>query len=90
MSMDYRLPNPNKKLTENLVRQFAERAVKGADENPLSEAENTLTVLRDNGDTYTVLVSVKDEKTGEITQREETISRQAFEAAVKNGYLKKQ
>lgn len=28
MSMDYRLPNPNKKLTENLVRQFAERAAK--------------------------------------------------------------
>ena len=40
--------------------------------------------------TYTVLVTVKDEKTGEVTQREETISREAFEAAVKNGYLKKQ
>ena len=90
MSMDYRLPNPNKKLTENLVRQFAERSVKGSDENPSSEVENTLTVLRDNGDTYTVLVTVKDEKTGEVTQREETISREAFEAAVKNGYLKKQ
>lgn len=90
MSMDYRIPDPNKKLTENLVRQFAERAAKGADENPLSEAENTLTVLRDNGDTYTVLVTVKDEETGEVTQREETISREAFEAAVKNGYLKKQ
>ena len=90
MSMDYRLTNPNKKLTENLVRQFAERAAKGADENPSSEVENTLTVLRDNGDTYTVLVTVKDEKTGEVTQREETISREAFEAAVKNGYLEKQ
>ena len=90
MSMDYRLPNPNKKLTENLVRQFAERAAKKNEENPSSGAENTLTVLRDNGDTYTVLVTVKDEKTGEVTQREETISRQAFEAAVKNGYLKKQ
>ena len=90
MSMDYRLTNPNKKLTENLVLQFAERASKGADENPSSEAENTLTVLRDNGDTYTVLVTVKDEKTGEVTQREETISREAFEAAVKNGYLEKQ
>lgn len=90
MSMDYRLPNPNKKPTENLVRQFAERSVKGSDESPASEAENTLTVLRDNGDTYTVLVTVKDEKTGEVTQREETISRQAFEAAVKNGYLKKE
>lgn len=90
MSMDYRLTNPNKKLTENLVRQFAERSVKGSDENPSSEAENTLTVLRDNGDTYTVLVTVKDKNTGEVTQREETISRQAFEAAVKNGYLKKQ
>ena len=90
MSMDYRQTNPNKKLTKNLVRQFAERSVKGSDENPSSEAENTLTVLRDNGDTYTVLVTVKDEKTGEVTQREETISRQAFEAAVKNRYLKKQ
>jgi len=90
MSMDYRLTNPNKKLTENLVRQFAERSVKGSDENPSSEVENTLTVLRDNGETYTVLVTVRDEKTGEITQREETISREAFEAAVKNGYLKKQ
>lgn len=90
MSMDYRIPDPNKKLTENLVRQFAERSVKGSDENPSSEAENTLTVLRDNGDTYTVLVTVKDKNTGEVTQREETISRQAFEAAVKNGYLKKQ
>lgn len=88
--MDYRLPNPNKKLTENLVRQFAETAAKKAEENPSSEAENTLTVLRDNGDTYTVLVTVKDEKTGEVTQRKETISRQAFEAAVKNGYLKKE
>ena len=90
MSMDYRLPNPNKKLTENLVRQFTERAAKKAEENPSSEAENTLTVLRDNGDTYTVLVTVKDEKTGEVTQREETISRQAFEDAVKNSYLEKQ
>lgn len=90
MSMDYRLTNPNKKLTENLVRQFAERSVKGSDENPASEVENTLTVLRDNGDSYTVLVTVKDEETGEVTQREETISREAFEAAVKNGYLKKQ
>ena len=90
MSMDYRLTNPNKKLTENLVRQFAERSVKGSDENPSSEVENTLTVLRDNGETYTVLVTVKDEKTGEVTQREETISRQAFEASVKNGYLEKQ
>lgn len=90
MSMDYRLPNPNKKLTENLVRQFAERAAKKADEDSPSETENTLTVLRDNGDTYTVLVTVKDEKTGEVTQREETISRQVFEAAVKKGYLKKQ
>ena len=70
MSMDYRLPNPNKKLAENLVRQFAERSVKGPDENTASKAENTLTVLRDNGDTYTVLVTVKDEKTGEVTQRE--------------------
>ncbi len=90
MSIDYRLTNPNKKLTENLVRQFAERSVKGSDENPSSEVENTLTVLRDNGETYTVLVTVKDEKTGEVTQREETISRQAFEDAVKNGYLKKE
>lgn len=90
MSMDYRLTNPNKKLTENLVRQFAERSVKGSDENPSSDAENSLTILRDNGDTYTVLVTVKDKKTGKVTQREETISREAFEAAVKNGYLEKQ
>ena len=90
MGLHYSIPNPNKKLTENLVRQFAERAAKGADENPSSEVENTLTVLRDNGETYTVLVTVKDEKTGEVMQREETISREAFEAAVKNGYLKKQ
>ena len=90
MGLHYSIPNPNKKLTENLVRQFAERAAKGADENPSSEVENTLTVLRDNGETYTVLVTVKDEKTGEVMQREETISREAFEAAVKNGYLEKQ
>ena len=90
MGLDYSIPNPNKRMTENLVRQFAERAVKGADENPSSEADNSLTVLRDNGDTYTVLFTVKDEKTGEVTQREETISRQVFEDAVKNGYLKKQ
>ena len=90
MSMDYRLPNPNKKMAENLVRQFAERAAKKAEENPSSGVENTLTVLRDNGDSYTVLVTVKDEETGEVTQREETISREAFEAAVKNGYLKKE
>ena len=90
MGLHYSIPNPNKKLTENLVRQFAERSVKGSDENPSSEVENSLTVLRDNGDTYTVLVTVKDEKTGEVTQREETISREAFESAVKNGYLKKQ
>ena len=86
MGLHYSIPNLNKKLSENLVRQFAERASKEADANPSSETENTLNVLRDNGDTYTV----KDEKTGEVTQREETISREAFEAAVKNGYLKKQ
>ena len=90
MGLHYSIPNPNKKLTDNLVRQFAERAAKGADENSSSDAENSLTVLRDNGDTYTVLVTVKDKKTGKVTQREETISRQAFEAAVKNGYLEKQ
>ena len=90
MGIDYSIPNPNKKLTENLVRQFTERAAKKAEENPSSEAENTLTVLRDNGNTYTVLVTVKDEKTGEVTQKEETISRQAFEDAVKNSYLEKQ
>lgn len=89
MSMDYRLPNPNKKITENLVRHFAERAAKENDGNPSSEAENSLTVLHVNGDTYTVLVTEKDEKTGEVTQREEIISREAFEAVVKNGYLKK-
>ena len=90
MGLHYSIPNLNKKLSENLVRQFAERASKEADANPSSETENTLNVLRDNGDTYTVLVTVKDEKTGEVTQREETISREAFEAALKNGYLKKQ
>jgi len=83
MSMDYRLPNPNKKIIDKLVLDFAR---KSSDEYK----NNSLTVLRDNGDTYTVLVTVKDEKTGEVTQREETISRQVFEDAVKNGYLKKQ
>lgn len=81
--MDYRIPDPNKKITDKLVLDFARKSF---DENK----NNSLTVLRDNGDTYTVLVTVKDEKTGEVTQREETISREAFEAAVKNGYLKKQ
>ena len=83
MSMDYRIPDPNKKITDKLVLDFAR---KSSDE----DKNNSLTVLRDNGDTYTVIVTVKDEKTGEVTQREETISREAFEAAVKNGYLKKQ
>lgn len=83
MSMDYRIPDPNKKITDKLVLDFAR---KSSDE----DKNNSLTVLRDNGETYTVLVTVKDEKTGEVTQREETISREAFEAAVKNGYLKKQ
>ena len=83
MSMDYRIPDPNKIITDKLVLDFAR---KSSDEYK----NNSLTVLRDNGDSYTVLVTVKDEKTGEVTQREETISRQAFEAAVKKGYLKKQ
>ena len=83
MSMDYRLTNPNKKITDKLVLDFAR---KSSDE----DKNNSITVLRDNGDTYTVLITVKDEKTGEVTQREETISREAFEAAVKNGYLEKQ
>ena len=83
MSMDYRMSDPNKKIIDKLVLDFAR---KSSDE----DKNNSLTVLRDNGDTYTVLVTVKDEKTGEVTQREETISREAFEAAVKNGYLKKQ
>ena len=51
MGLDYLIPNPNKKLTENLVLQFTERASKEADENPSSETENTLNVLRDSGDT---------------------------------------
>ena len=83
MSMDYRIPDPNKIIIDKLVLDFAR---KSSDE----DKNNSLTVLRDNGDTYTVLVTVKDEKTGEVTQREETISRQVFEDAVKNGYLKKQ
>ena len=81
--MDYRIPDPNKKITDKLVLDFARNS---SDEYK----NNSLTVLRDNGDTYTVLVTVKDEKTGEVTQREETISREAFDAAVKNGYLEKQ
>lgn len=81
--MDYRIPDPNKKITDKLVLDFAR---KSSDEGK----NNSLTVLRDNGDTYTVLVTVKDEETGEVTQREETISREAFEAAVKKGYLEKQ
>ncbi|WP_296322162.1 hypothetical protein [Treponema sp. UBA3813] len=81
--MDYRIPDPNKKITDKLVLDFAR---KSSDE----DKNNSLTVLRDNGDTYTVLVTDKDEKTGEVTQREETISREAFEAAVKKGYLEKQ
>lgn len=83
MSMDYRIPDPNKKIIGKLVLNFAR---KSSDE----DKNNSLTVLRDNGDSYTVLVTVKDEETGEVTQREETISREAFEAAVKNGYLEKQ
>ena len=83
MSMDYRMLDPNKKIIDNLVLNFARKS-SDKDKN------NSLTVLRDNGETYTVLVTVKDEKTGEVTQREETISREAFEAAVKNGYLEKQ
>lgn len=83
MSMDYRIPDPNKKIIDKLVLDFAR---KSSDEYK----NNSLTVLRDNGDTYTVLVTAKDEETGEVTQREETISREAFEAAVKNGYLEKQ
>ena len=82
MSMDYRIPDPNKKIIGKLVLNFA---IKSS-----SEAGNSITVLRDNGETYTVLVSVKDEETGEVSQREETISREAVETAVKNGYLKKQ
>jgi len=83
MSMDYRIPDPNKIITDKLVLDFAR---KSSDE----DKNNSLTVFRDNGDSYTVIVTVKDEKTGEVTQREETISREAFEAAVKKGYLKKQ
>ena len=81
--MDYRIPDPNKIITDKLVLDFAR---KSSDE----DKNNSLTVFRDNGDSYTVIVTVKDEKTGEVTQREETISREAFEAAVKKGYLKKQ
>lgn len=83
MSMDYKLPNLNKKIIDKLVLDFAR---KSSDE----DKGNFIIVLRDNGDTYTVLVTVNDEKTGEVTQREKTISRQTFEAAVKNGYLKKE
>ena len=57
MSMDYRLPNPNKKIIDKLVLDFAR---KSSDE----DKNNTLTVLRDNGDTYTVLVTVKDVEHG--------------------------
>ena len=41
MSMDYRLPNPNKKMAENLVRQFAERMAKKPMEIPL-QGQKTL------------------------------------------------
>lgn len=71
MSMDYKMSDPNKKIIDNLVLDFA-RKVSDKDKC------NFITVLRDNGDTYTVLVTVKDEKSGEVTQREEIISREAF------------
>lgn len=48
-----------------------------------------LKILRDNGDNFSVLVTVKDERTGEIKQREDTLSHKTFDFGVEKGLLKK-
>ncbi|MBR4320975.1 hypothetical protein [Treponema sp.] len=50
---------------------------------------NTLKILRDNGDNFSVLVTVKDERTGEIKQLEDTLSHKTFDFGVEKGLLKK-
>ena len=53
------------------------------------KSEDFFTVVRETDDGYVVRITKTDEKTGEENVRKEFISREAFEAGIRDGYLKK-
>lgn len=81
MGLDATFPNPNVKIIKNLTLDFARNSAK--------KSEDFFTVVRETDDGYVVRITKTDEKTGEENVRKEFISREAFEAGIRNGYLKK-
>ena len=81
MVMNYTISNPNEKIIKNLTLDFAR--------NSGNTSGDSLTVVRETEDGYVVRITQTDEKTGGKTERTEVITREAFEAGVRCGYLKK-
>lgn len=97
MGLGANFPNPNDKIIKNLVLDFARNSAKKSEESQ-NEAESvqtenasddSITVVREMDDGYEVRITQTDEKTGEKTVRTEFISREAFEAGIRAGYLTK-
>ena len=97
MGLDANFPNPNDKIIKKLVLDFARNSAKKSEESETSrnsaQSENatddSLTVVRETDDGYVVRITKTDEKTGAQNVRTEFVSREAFEAGVRAGYLKK-
>ncbi len=82
MSMDYTMPNPNKEIEENLVKQFSEKT-------DASKMKASLTVIKGCGDSYTVRCRRFDDATRKYVKNEGIIDKNLFESMVEAGYLQK-
>ncbi len=82
MGIDSSKKNPNTEIAEGLIKVFARKLAK-------NEKIDALTILRDNGVNYNVLITIIDKKTGKITQREDTLSYETCDFCIKSGVLKK-
>ena len=82
MGIDSSKKNPNKEIAEGLTKVFARKLA-------TNEKIDTLTILRNNGVNYNVLITIIDKKTGKVTQREDTLSYKTCDFCIKAGFLKK-
>ena len=80
MGMDYNIPNPNEKIIKNLMLDFAKRLGKFQNVDG-----NSLTLLSENKDSYTVRVTKINPDTGEKFESTEIISKEALESSIRIG-----
>lgn len=97
MGLGANFQNSNDDIAKKLVLDFVQKpAVKKDEEskNPIKsgQSENTpfdsLTVVREMDDGYVVRITQTNKVSGKKTVQTEFISRKAFEAGIRAGYLK--